>query len=422
MTKLNIQKTILNKLYTLAIKHPDKKRVSINPQTKIDKQYNQPQSSTNQYQKDQLLNQAVEELAKKLFVKLEHIKFSNGMYSNNYKAIIINRDKLTEIKKWLITNHITPLDLDIANHQHELNELSRTIKQSPITNHLIQNLHDDLQNFKIKKTWDKDLALIKTIAALPADNSNKIYSRELSQYTFHDTKSLEKSSKIGHTQYRGKLETILKQYDDSLENHGIIETDKEQSIFQLYSPSKCLIIDNIPTNEFSLTHYEPIMIHTDAKYIISVENQTAFQRLKSATNLPNNLILTYTGGQAAIDFKKLYANFINQNPQLQLFHFGDLDLAGFRILKNLDHTMYEQTHHHVKSWFMNEDTFNKFKSYGQLLTKQTQINQLTKLIEKHDPYSNLYQLFLDNNRTIEQELIAYWITTLPISDIQASFD
>lgn len=422
MTKLTIQKNILNKLYNLAIKHPDTKRISINPQTKIDKKYNQPQSSINQYQKDQLLNQAVEELAKKSFVKLEHIKFSNGMHSNNYKAIIINRDKLIEIKKWLIMNHITPLDLDIANHQHDLDKLSRTIKPSPITNHLIQNLYNDLQSFKIKKTWDKDLALIKTIAALPADNSTKIYSRELSQYTFHDTKSLEKSSKAGHTQYRGKLETILNQYNDSLENHGIIDTNKEQAVFQLYSPSKCLIINNIHTNEFSLTHYEPIMIHTDAKYIITVENQTAFQRLKSAKNLPDNIILTYTGGQAATDFKKLYAELINQNQQLQLFHFGDLDLAGFRILKNLDNTMYNKTQHHVKPWFMNEKTFNKFKPYSQLLTKQNQINQLTKLIEKHDPYSNIYQLFINNHCTIEQELIAYWITMLPKNSIQTSFN
>lgn len=422
MTALDIQKNVLDKLYTLAIKHPDTKRISINPQTKIDKQYNQPHSSTIQYQKDQQLNQAVEELADKLFVTLEHARFSNKMFSDNYKAIVLNREQLSNIKQWLIKHRITPIDDAIQQRQQRLNWL-KTNCQSPISQAQIDKLQMDLNKFKLSRTFDTNLQLIKAIEALPNKPEDALYSRELSQYVFHDTKSLEPSGKRNHTNHRQKLETILADYNDSLANHYILETDKNQAIIEFYAPDDCLYQNHQLTHHvaISTTGYNLNQIETTAKRIISIENQTAFQRLCRTTNLPHGTLLTYTGGQAANDFEMLYAQFVGRYPDIKLYHFGDLDLSGFHILDELNHYMQQNVDRPVKPWFMNCNVIEHFSSVGHLLTKAA-IQKLTKQLPTVEPdRQQIYQMLIDQQQFIEQELVAYWITQLPTEQIVMSF-
>jgi hypothetical protein len=90
---------------------------------------------------------------------------------------------------------------------------------------------------------------------------------------------------------------------------------------------------SLPTTEI-----ESITIGTTPKYVLMIENLTTFKRYCS--EIKDDGLVAYTGGFPSHSWvrlmKPLLAN-IKSNPPI--FHWGDIDLGGYRILSYLTSTL-----------------------------------------------------------------------------------
>lgn len=70
--------------------------------------------------------------------------------------------------------------------------------------------------------------------------------------------------------------------------------------------------------------------------LLSVENLTTFHELSTKNDNFENCILLFTGGMPSPSWKRVYKLILNALPiESKVFHWGDIDIGGFRIAKHL---------------------------------------------------------------------------------------
>jgi hypothetical protein len=142
------------------------------------------------------------------------------------------------------------------------------------------------------------------------------------------------------------------------------------------------------------------VIGCDAQALITVENATSFSEL--AARRTADLLVIYTGGFASPTVIRLLRAVRELNPALPLFHWGDLDAGGLRILAHLRSQLGD-----IVPLAMDTATFHAHRGQAQPLTTSDRA-ALTKL-ETHPLLVDCTQLIttlLETDQKLEQEAVS----------------
>jgi len=136
-------------------------------------------------------------------------------------------------------------------------------------------------------------------------------------------------------------------------------------------------------------------IEITGKFVMTVENLTSFHMAES-----KDAFLIYLGGfhnRIRRDFiKKIHM----QNPDMEFYHFGDIDAGGFYIFEHLKRS----TGVNFKPYKMNLDTLRQYHNFSKSLT-ETDKERLKRL--KGSTFDKVIDYMLENNCKLEQEAIQF---------------
>lgn len=130
--------------------------------------------------------------------------------------------------------------------------------------------------------------------------------------------------------------------------------------------------------------------------LVTIENLTSFN------NYYENSAAIYLGGfhnkVKTMFLMKIY----EQNPSIQYYHFGDIDVGGFKILANLK----KKTNIPFKPLNMNEDILVKYLEYARELTNND-IKEINRLLKEdyYKEYRETLNALLKYNKKLEQEIV-----------------
>lgn len=238
-------------------------------------------------------------------------------------------------------------------------------------------------------------------------NEAEILERELSNLILYDSKKFTDN-------YKNRIFTILKKYNDMEELEQIAENDAElksmllAKYYILQNPSYIylkgngyMIIDGQKirfTKHFSpaismetIDNIESINIDGD---ILTIENLTSFTRIK------DNRFCIFLSGYHNRLKQKFIKKVALDNPSSKWYHFGDIDPDGLFIFNNLK----EKTGLDFEMEKMNINELETHKKYCKKLEK----NDITKAnnLLNYPEYSELANYMLRNNCKLEQEIIS----------------
>lgn len=216
---------------------------------------------------------------------------------------------------------------------------------TPAASAFIFWLRDRLQQGKSIKEYleledtEETVRLIRAITAIE-ENQEEGYIREFSVRCFGDTKMLEKRL--------GLIGRIMRRFSDAYEDMDIYAILAEHGIYN--TPNYVYIKGNgrlragaEGTCEIGLRGlHQGIGLSgedldtlrwtdlSEVKRVITIENLTTFFRWEE-----DNSILIYLGGYHNNVRKKLLQDIYAIIPDAQYLHFGDIDVGGFEIYRDL---------------------------------------------------------------------------------------
>ncbi len=375
------------------------------------------------FRKRDEIHQAVTELSEKGIIEVKWSKYKHGeeiekIYLNydqvdkayEKTGIVPKQQKLQTIRRILTPLQEHPWDWVRLFWQHYDDSLSRNHTAGLDINE--PKGHEDL---------------VKTLLHLPTMKEGTT-KRVLSHSLFHDTKYFEKN-------VQSRLLSIYKRFGNNemetdieyLDAIGIVDTPKLTRI----SGPLVFICNGVTTNISGLPGgigltFETIsnleIIQISAKRIILIENLTAYNEFLSGSvkeeveelhisgNPTDNLVI-YTGGFPHHALRKLLLklkNFLEeQNSNIKVFHWGDIDYGGILIYEHLRNNYFPK----LEPLFMNVYIYQKHCDYGLEFTPGYE-EKLVLLLENKSymHWKSLIEAIIKNKKRLEQEslLINWW--------------
>ncbi|QAA33588.1 Wadjet anti-phage system protein JetD domain-containing protein [Clostridium manihotivorum] len=238
-------------------------------------------------------------------------------------------------------------------------------------------------------------------------NEEEIYLRELSMKVYKNSKTLEAME--------GKVKNIILEFHPNKDY--LLEVEDLLGEFNiLKNPSyvmfkgsgkirfKSSTIDlnelengiGINSRDLDALHFESVR---QVKRLITIENLTTFNRFKDI-----EAIIIYLGGYHNESRRKLLMKLYAIYPDIEYYHWGDIDCGGFRIYKHL----VERTAVPFKPMNMGADILKKYKSYTKPLTEVDR-NILLNMAEdiNFNIFGDSIEMMLKNGRKLEQEIVGY---------------
>lgn len=252
----------------------------------------------------------------------------------------------------------------------------------------------DLQQFQL---------LVKTINAIEG-NDTPYYMREFSIATFQDSKIFEKIKGKVIRVFRDFSDTFAdKEEEEILAEYNIYHTPnyvylkgdvrisiKDQTI-SLNAMTQGIGISGEDIEKCSLVECSSITS------VMTIENLTSFFRCNQ-----KRCLMIYLGGYHNSIRRRLLNQIYQSLPDVDYYHFGDIDAGGFDIYRDLK----EKTGIPFKMYKMDLDTLKEYESFGKPLTKNDR-ERLEKLMSKADEESvtELVEYMLKHDIKLEQECI-----------------
>ena len=140
------------------------------------------------------------------------------------------------------------------------------------------------------------------------------------------------------------------------------------------------------------------VIDLDVDRIITIENLTTFHTYSN----PNELVI-YLGGFHNTIRRNFLLKLYHSNPNLKFYHWGDIDLGGFRIFRDLQ----LKTGIPFKAYKMDLDTLLKYQSYAFKITSKAYSKHLEALLndDGYDEFKGVIRYMLEYQIRLEQEII-----------------
>jgi hypothetical protein len=334
------------------------------------------------------VNEAIDVLKRKGFIAAK--MDSRKVYEN----VFLSLDDLSEIYKYLkrkpkndIHNRLKSL---LEEHMYDNEILSEYCKEQLdriANNRSVKYFNNDFQELESILLAVKEVMLVET----------EQFIREFSIRIFKD-------SKVFHT-IQTKVENLFYEYGDFPEKDQILASFnlvKTPTYVNYKGAGKIILsgqtIDllklssDIAISSMMLRDIERIEVL--GSKVITIENLTSFHRFNE-----QDFFVIYLGGFHNTVRREFIKKLYSQNPQKQYYHFGDIDVGGFRILEHLK----SKTKVPFKPYHMDTDTLVQFKKFSKKLTQNDRINLERLLI--HDQYKSVINFMLENNCKLEQEAV-----------------
>lgn len=340
------------------------------------------------------------ELNDTIIKKLESLGFVNAIfYQDSFKSLTLNLDNIDKV--YLYLKRTKPSD--------ELEAIRLVLSKYKFNNFVdefieyISNYLDTKYSYP-KSYFDdsKELDLILyTFNCLFKLNEN-MKKRDFSVTYLHDSKAFE--------QIEGKIIKIIKEFDyntyqddeDVLASYNIIKN----SSYALVKNNLIIRINNQVINlndlgfEVSLSDdmiKSLEIIDMTSSKVITVENLTSFYSLNEEDST-----IIYLAGFHNHTKQMLLEKIYNKYPNIDYYHFSDIDVGGFLIYNNLK----DKTQIPFKPYKMGLDEIIQNKDNLKSLTKNDKL-RLEKL--RNDLRFNEFFLVIDymleHNVKLEQEIL-----------------
>lgn len=339
------------------------------------------------YEVFQGVNEAIDNLMRKSFV------MAKANSAHVYNNVVLNVDTLTEIYKYVsrvpkkdINKSVLKLMENYKGRNEILDRYCLVQYERINTNRPIQFFNDDL--IELENTLIAVEELLKV--------HRETFMRDFSVRVFKDSKLFEGISP--------KVINLLYEYGDFAEKEqvlGDLNIIKNPTYINFKGAGSITIkgqrIDltglssDIAISSIMLSDIDKIQVV--GKAIITIENLTSFHTFKD-----KDMFVIYLGGYHNSLRREFIKKMYQQNPNIDYFHFGDIDAGGFYILEHLK----KQTGVDFKPFRMDTETLISYSEYTKPLTENDR-DRLSRLINSE--HSRVIKYMLENNCKLEQEAI-----------------
>lgn len=237
-------------------------------------------------------------------------------------------------------------------------------------------------------------------------NEEPILLRNFSKKCFKDSKLVEsyKSEIIASIKKYSIIDDIEYDFDSFLKEHEIY-----RNVSYVYFKNGLVlslngqIVDlNKIKDEFAISQnllHKTDLLSLSKRKIITIENLTTFNYFND-----DDFIVIYLGGFLNSSRKDFLLKIASKFSQTEWYHFGDIDVGGFRILNDLRN----RTHIPFKPFLMDLKTLQTYKSNCLKLTDNDKRNLL--LMKSQQEYKQFYEVIdymLKEDIKLEQESIEF---------------
>jgi hypothetical protein len=133
-----------------------------------------------------------------------------------------------------------------------------------------------------------------------------------------------------------------------------------------------------------------------AERVVTIENLTTFH-----TYMPENELVIYLGGYHNEVRRKLLVKIHEASDSKPFYHWGDIDLGGFRIFNHLK----KKTSIPFKPMFMDRETLIEFKDSAKSIEDERYLENLRRLLEDEEyrEFWDVVEYMLKEKVRLEQE-------------------
>lgn len=345
---------------------------------------------------------------------LEEMGYTYSVWKGNKKnhilqKIVLCHEKVDEIYRYL--GRVPEKEMERT--QLQMLKKLRDECTTPVAGKFICWLMERLERGKSVKEYlnlentQESRRLISAVCAMET-NSKEMYIREFSVRCFGDSKELKKRI--------GLLVKILRRFSSGLEamdtdavlaEYGIYQTPnyvyvKGSGMLRIGTPDPYEIdlrslrqgIGLSGEDLDSLEWLEGVQV----KKVLTIENLTTFFRWEEPDS-----ILIYLGGYHNTVRRRLLQKLYAAFPDAEYFHFGDIDVGGFEIYKDLCYRTGIPFH----TYRMGITELKRYEPYAQKLTGNDR-KRLESLL-KNKEYENEWPLLdymKEHGKKLEQESIS----------------
>lgn len=142
-----------------------------------------------------------------------------------------------------------------------------------------------------------------------------------------------------------------------------------------------------------------VKIRVGSPRLMTVENKTSYQRMQ-----PDGTALVYLGGFAVRYQVRFLENVLQDNPELECLHFGDIDVGGFLIHRHLCRAVGARFNLYRMGIRELEDP--RFQLCRKKLTENDR-SRMKGLMEEEE-YREVLAYMDEHDVKLEQEIISYY--------------
>lgn len=221
-------------------------------------------------------------------------------------------------------------------------------------------------------------------------------------------------SKVFQKKVKGRLTRIAVQYllpnaqlleDEVMQELGIEKNSEEILVWgaiTLLHQDKVIDYSNSPFGGVVDTKYFAQMEigSLKAAKVITIENKANFHDLVNR-GMAEDTLLIYLGGFPGPQKRTFLTSLYQFNPRISFYHWGDIDLGGFRIFMALRKVIPT-----IKPLFMDESTLLRHKPFCDEL-EANYAGQLAKLLEQeeYESFWPVIKVMLNEKIRLEQEAL-----------------
>lgn len=338
------------------------------------------------------------------------IVWKGGREDHIIQKVILNEAQVSDVYRYIRRTPKEELGRRQMQILRELAEECHTPAASAFVSWLTERLSQgkSVKEFISLEDTEETELLIRAIAAIE-ENQEENYIREFSVRCFGDTKMLEKRlGLIGKIMRRFSDED---EYEDMdiyaiLAEHGIYNTPNYVYVkgtgrlcagkgaaceLDLQSLKQGIGLSGEDLDTLRWTDL------CDVKKVITIENLTTFFRWEE-----ENSILIYLGGYHNTVRKKLLQNIYAMIPNAQYLHFGDIDVGGFEIYRDL----CKRTGISFLPYLMGIEQLEKYSDCARQLSENDK-KRLGTLLEKekNSRIAPVLEYMMQHGIKLEQESI-----------------
>ena len=352
------------------------------------------------------------ELEDKGFVR---IVWKKGKEDHIIEKLVLNEKKVKEIYQYLgRTSHE-----DYVRNTLKLVGILREQCTAPVAGKLLDWLDERLRgDLPVKEFIDltcpeETKKLIRAVQAVE-ENEEENYIREFSIRNFSDSKTFEQMcGKIGRIFRRFSPEFAEADTEEILAEYGIYHMPNyiylkglgtlalgkaEKEFLDLSLLRQGIGLSGDDLSDIRITGREKI------RKIITIENLTTFFRWQE-----ENALIIYLGGYHNKVRRRLLKEIYETLPDAEYLHFGDIDVGGFEIYRDL----CRKTDIPFRLYHMGIEELETYRNYGKKLTENDR-KRLKLLLEQAEKekaeYVQTLKYMEDQGIKLEQECISNYGT------------